>query len=94
MLSSHSKSLWKKPNEGTVEDQEIDININLDNDTLLNQSITCEEIRNAVKKLKNNKAPGGDHVINEYIKTTMETFLPLYVNFFNLVFDSGLVPDD
>ena len=24
----------------------------------------------------------------------METFLPLYVNFFNLVFDSGLVPDD
>lgn len=84
----------KKTNEGTVEDQEIDININLDNDTLLNQSITCEEIRNAVKKLKNNKAPCGDHVINEYIKTTMETFLPLYVNFFNLVFDSGLVTDD
>lgn len=41
----------KKTNEGT-EDQEIDININLDNDTLLNQSITCEEIRNAVKKIK------------------------------------------
>lgn len=37
---------------------------------------------------------GGDYVINEYIKIIMEIFLFLYVNFFNLVFDSGLVLDD
>jgi hypothetical protein len=36
--------------------------------------ISKEEILKCIKKLKNNKACGEDLVINEYIKSTTNTF--------------------
>jgi hypothetical protein len=36
--------------------------------------ISKEEIPKCIKKLKNNKACGEDKVINEYIKSTINTF--------------------
>ena len=47
-------------------------------DVLLNCTISDDEIQHAVKKLKNNKAPGYDEVLNEHISTTISIFLPLY----------------
>lgn len=44
--------------------------------------------------MKNNKAPGGDKVVNQCIKTTILIFLPLYVELFNLIFNSGIVPEE
>jgi hypothetical protein len=46
-----------------------------------------------VKNLNNGKAPGEDDIINKYIKSTMNQFLPIHVNLFNLIFSSGIVPD-
>jgi hypothetical protein len=40
--------------------------------------ISKEEILKCIKKLKNNKACGEDLVINEYIKSTTNTFIDIY----------------
>ena len=42
----------KKTNEIADQGNEIDINVDVSNDTILNQPITCEEIKKAVKSLK------------------------------------------
>ena len=44
-------------------------------------------------ELKNNKACGEDYVVNEYIKSTSELFLPTYEKIFNAIFNSGVMPD-
>ena len=44
------------------------------------------------KNLKNGKCPGEDQILNEYIKSTKNIFLPIYEKLFNLVFDSGIIP--
>jgi hypothetical protein len=50
-------------------------------------------ILSCIKKLKNNKASGEDHIINEYIKSTSGLFLPIYEKIFNLIFETGFLPD-
>ena len=47
----------------------------------------------AVKNLNNGKAPGEDDIINKYINSTVNQFLPIHVNLFNLNFSSGIIPD-
>jgi hypothetical protein len=38
--------------------------------------------------LKNSKAPGLDDIVNEYLKTTVNFFLPYYVKLFNLIVEN------
>ena len=45
------------------------------------------------KETKNDKAPGDDMLRNEFIKSTSDMFLVLYVDLFNLIFNSGKIPD-
>ena len=67
--------------------------INLeDDDVCLNSPITAAEISKCISKLKNSKAPGPDQIINEYIKHSEAAMLPIYVSLFNLILDSGLIP--
>jgi hypothetical protein len=47
--------------------------------------ITIEEIKNAVKRLKNGKSSGIDGVINEYIKYIIDDMLHIYVFIASLV---------
>jgi hypothetical protein len=51
------------------------------------------EILTCIKKLKNDKASGDDMVRNEFIKSTSDVFLSLYVDLFNLILKSGIIPD-
>lgn len=48
----------------------------------------------AVKTFKNNKAAGFDRLLNEHICSTIAVFLPVYKKLFNVIFDSGIVPDE
>lgn len=64
-----------------------------DDDEFLNSSITEGEILNCIKSLKSNKSSSNDRILNEYIKHTSHIMLPVYVTFFNLVFDTGILPD-
>jgi hypothetical protein len=47
----------------------------------------------AVKILNNGNVPGEGNIIDEYIKSTVNQVLPIYVNLFNLMFSSGIIPD-
>ena len=50
------------------------------------------EIRRVVKKLKNNKACGPDFVLNEFIESTLDVFLSIYIQLFNHILDTGNIP--
>jgi hypothetical protein len=55
----------------------------------LNKKITQKEIVDCIRRLKNNKAHGDDHVINEYIKSTSDKMIEL----FNMIVETGIIPD-
>ena len=41
-----------------------------------------------------NKACGVDEIINEYIKLSVPLMLPVFKNLFNIILDTGHVPND
>ena len=90
-LMEHFKNLNKDNNE---PDNTLGNSINSDINVLLDKEITNEEILTVVKNLKNNKACGLDNINNEYIKSTIDVLLPVYVNLFNSILDSGEIPND
>ena len=60
----------------------------------INQPIIEDEILLAVKSLKNNKSPGTDDVVNEQIKSTITYMMPIYIKLFNIVLDTGIIPEN
>ena len=80
------------PDDNKVDEILTRIDLQDDNN-ILNTSITADEISKCILKLKNSKAPGSDHVLNEYIKSTKEQFLPIYVRLFNIVLTTGIIPE-
>ena len=60
----------------------------------LDKEISEEEILQAVKSLKNNKACGDDRVINEYIRSAIGLLLPVFKCLFNYVLETGNIPQD
>ena len=59
----------------------------------INSRITENEIKSTIKKLKNNKASGIDLILNEHLKSLAHIISPVLVNLYNLVLDTGLVPE-
>ena len=66
--------------------------INRLNDNL-NRRCSRDEILRCIKKLKNDKVYGDDLIIVEYIKSTVDKFIELYIKLFNLIFETGIIPD-
>jgi hypothetical protein len=60
---------------------------------IYNLDITEAEVLYAVKSLKNNKACGGDLILNEFLKHATVKLMPVFVRICNIVFHSGIVPD-
>ncbi len=58
----------------------------------MNRAFTAEEIRHAVKKLKNSKAAGIDRITNEYIKASIDLMIPIYTYLFNIILNTGDIP--
>ena len=69
-----------------------DINLQ-DENNFLNRQFTADEIEKCISKLNNNKACGFDEIINEYIKVTKSKMLPIYVGLFNLILNTGTIPE-
>ncbi len=67
--------------------------VNNFNNAALNVPFTGEEIRACMKLLKNNKACGQDQILNEFLKNSAP-LLEVYVKLFNIVLDSGIVPNE
>ena len=59
----------------------------------LNNYITKDEIEKCIKSLYNNKAHADDAIINEYIKSTSNIFMPVYEKLFNIIFNTGIIPE-
>ena len=86
----------KAGNEDVNDHDEINTNEICDNpvyDEILNGKITELEITEAIRELKNNKAPGTDNILNEYLKYPSPLLISLYCKVFNLVLDSGIIPE-
>ena len=89
---------FKNLNAAPSNDITVDLpNLNDDDLSQLNHDLNIpidkEEIFECIKKLKNNKASGEDEIINEYIKATREQFSDIYEKLFNIIFDTGNVPE-
>ena len=74
-------------NESNDEDENNQINIEI------NSIITLEEIEKNVKNLKSNKASGIDNILNEHIKCSLPKMKNIYLKFFNIVLNTGIVPE-
>ena len=89
---------FKNLNTAPSDDIGVDLpNLNVEELNQLNYELNIhiekEEILKCIKKLKNNKASGEDDIINEYIKATSDQFIVVYEKLFNLIFESGIVPE-
>ena len=60
---------------------------------MLNGIITEKEVLDAIKGLKNNKAPGSDKLINEFFKNSPPFLVSIYTKLFNVVLDTGIIPE-
>jgi hypothetical protein len=69
-------------------------NINLQNNEILNRRISSFEIKKMIDKSNTSKAASPqDYIYNEYIKSTADLMIPIYCDYFNKIFDSGVLPD-
>ena len=59
----------------------------------INDPITTEEIRLSVSNLSNGKACGLDNILNEHIKTSLHIMMPIYHEYFNLILNTGKIPN-
>ena len=60
----------------------------------MNGIISETEIKDAIKELKNNKAPGTDMILNEFLKSSLPSVVSIYCKLFNLVLDTGIIPEN
>ena len=60
----------------------------------LNIPITEQEVLKSINSLKMNKASASDLILNEFLKSSKSKMLTAFTKLFNIVFNSGHVPDD
>ena len=60
----------------------------------LNIPITEQEVLKSINGLKMNKACASDLILNEFLKSSKSKMLTAFTKLFNIVFNSGHVPDD
>ena len=93
----HFQSLHSKNTRISMHEHEVCELQSLENEkeqiNNLDHEITEQEIRQAVKKLKNKKSPFVDKIRNEMIKASLESLMPVFIKLFNLILRSGKMPD-
>lgn len=92
-IQSTFESFYKKLFSKATQDEESEIDSFLDTLNLpvlteeqnnkLEAEITTVEIQNAIKRLKNNKSPGGDGFNSEWYKAFRQELTPLLLTTFN-----------
>jgi len=55
---------------------------------------TCEEVRRAILKLKNGRAPGADGLSPELLKCAVDSVVEPLLKIFHFVWKTGIVPAD
>ena len=92
----HFQSLHSKNTRISMHENEVCELQSLENEkehiNNLDHEITEQEIRQAVKKLKNKKSAFVDKIRNEMIKASLESLMPVFIKLFNLILRSGKMP--
>ena len=92
-LTKHFKDLnITHENDNLPENDYLDTVV-VENTEMLDSPFTENEVMKAISSLKNQKAPGEDYILNEYIKLTSNVLTKFYTNLFNTVFETGVVPE-
>ena len=96
---NHFQSLYSKDPRTSIQQQEIynelqSLEKEKEQLNYLDHTITEQEIRQAAKKLKNEKSPFIDKIRNEMIKASLESLMPVYIKLFNLILQTGKMPDN
>ena len=91
-MKDHFKQL-NYDNNNNPENQNIIYNPEEVNE-FLDKPFTEEEIQRLIRKLENGKSSGEDDILNEFLKNSSHGCLELYVKLFNLILETGIVPDD
>ena len=60
----------------------------------MNGVIADLEVYEAIQNLKNNKAPGTDKILNEYLKHSPSFLVKMYCKLFNIVLNTGIIPEN
>lgn len=68
-------------------------NVDINNNFELNRAFSNDEVLHAIRSLKNNKSCGNDLILNEFLKCASEKMLNVFCSLFNIIFDTGLVPE-
>ena len=92
---------FKNLYENTTSEVSDEINVLLDdfnnsateiNDDFLDKDFTMQELDQAIKKLKNNKSPGSDNIINEFLMNNTLLFKTALLCIFNVILSTGYFP--
>lgn len=59
----------------------------------MDSDFTLSELEKGIKRLKNDKSPGPDCILNEYLKALGTEWKQSLLNFFNFIFNRGEVPE-
>jgi hypothetical protein len=78
------------PYDDNITNEHIELNEKFE--VILNSEITEKEIEDSIRLLKNNKAAGYDQIVNDYLKVSNPRLISIYCNIFNIVFNSGVIP--
>ena len=92
-LHEYFKDLnFSDDNEIDHDNNFIEVNVNVA-DRILSSHISAWVIEEMVRKLPSGKAAGIDCIKNEYIKNIIRLMLPVYEKSFNIILNTGIVPD-
>ena len=59
----------------------------------INEEFTIDELRLIIRKIKNGKACGIDHIRNDFLKACPHELIVIMLKFFNDILNSGIVPE-
>ncbi len=97
-FDSYFKNLYENKSELGVSLEEIKYHENIDNLIFdvdsLNVNFSMAELDHALNKLKNNKAPGLDCILNEFLKNCTTAVKNVILKIFNVILDSGIFPQE
>ena len=89
------KTFWESLNRARATVKDIEKNEKVFDTLDVKEDLFCEEELATVQKgLKNNKAPGADSVVNEFLKYGGSKVRNKLLKIMNMIFEKGEVPND
>ena len=86
------KNISQMKTDETSEEVIFNLASHDNDDTILNSSFSVDEVKKCIHKLKSNKCPGPDNILNEFLKYSPQNILELYTDIFNAILKCGVVP--